>query len=99
MPACDLNILTLSRSVYLSPAYLSNLFKKETGQTIGQYITMVRIQMAKELLNDETLKLYQIAKACGYSNQNYFSKAFKKNVGINPSKYRRQPVLDFTESD
>lgn len=85
----DLDITTLADSVYLTPTYLSNLFKKETGFTIGQYITLVRIKAAKELLGDKSLKLYQVAEQCGYSDQNYFAKIFKRQEGINPSDFRK----------
>ena len=85
----DLDITTLADSVYLTPTYLSNLFKKETGFTIGQYITLVRIKASKELLGDKSLKLYQVAEQCGYSDQNYFAKIFKRQEGINPSDFRK----------
>ena len=85
----DLDITALADSVYLTPTYLSNLFKKETGFTIGQYITLVRIEKAKALLEDKSLKLYQVAEQCGYSDQNYFAKIFKRQEGVNPSDFRR----------
>ena len=85
-----LDITFLAGEVYLTPTYLSNLFKKETGFTIGQYITQVRMQAAKQLLiSDMSLKLYQIAQMCGYSDQNYFAKIFKRQEGINPSEFRQ----------
>ncbi len=86
----DLDISVLADSVYLTPTYLSNLFKKETGYTIGQYITLIRIKMAKEFLQDKSLKLYDIAEKCGYSDQNYFARIFKREEGLTPSEYRKK---------
>lgn len=84
----NLNIMQLAESVYLTPSYLSSIFKKETHMTIGQYITQVRISSAKKHLKDNSLKLYQIAEKCGYNDPNYFAKIFRKNTGMTPSEYR-----------
>ena len=84
----DLNVKRVSDSVYLTPTYLSNLFKKKTGYTIGQYILDLRIKAAKDFLRDPSYKLYQISQMVGYTDPNYFSKIFKKKTGKLPSEYR-----------
>lgn len=86
----NLSISWLSEQVYLSPTYLSNLFKKETGKTIGQYISAVRIERSKAFLRDKQFKLYHIAENVGYQDPNYFAKMFKKLVGITPSEFREK---------
>ena len=84
----DLSIKMLADEVYLTPTYLSSLFKKTMGETIGQYLTELRIKKAQELLADPQWKLYQIAEMVGYEDANYFGKIFKKRVGMLPSEYR-----------
>lgn len=89
----DLSIRILAEHVYLTPTYLSNLFKKYTGTTIGQYLTDLRIEEAKKLLRDPKYKLYQIAELSGYKDPNYFAKTFKKKTGYTPSEYRENGCL------
>ncbi|RDY31985.1 response regulator [Lachnotalea glycerini] len=89
----EINIQILASVVYLTPTYLSNLFKKKTGVTIGQYITEIRLKKAEELLNNPRLKLYQIADMVGYEDANYFAKLFKKKTGMMPSEYRENIIV------
>ena len=86
----NLTVKKLASYVYLTPTYLSSLFKKETGKTISEYITEVRISKSLEYLSDHRVKLYEIAKRTGYSDANYYSKAFKKIKGMTPSKFRKK---------
>lgn len=88
----DLSIQALADQVFLTPTYLSALFKQKTGTTIGRYLLDVRIQEAKRLLWDKQLKLYQVAQKVGFDDANYFAKAFKKAVGVTPSEYRDQEI-------
>ena len=75
--------------VLTSPCYFSYLFKKETGSTYIDYITELRINRAKELLADLSLKTYEICYLIGYDNPTYFSTLFKKRTGLTPTEYRR----------
>ena len=74
-------------------AYLSDLFSKETGKTFTEYLTDIRIEKAKELMKDPTVKLYEIGYLVGYDEPAYFSRVFRKIVGISPTKYREQNIL------
>lgn len=85
-----LSIKLMADNVYLTPTYLSALFKKETGKTISEYIVEVRIEKSKEYLKDNRLKLFEVAKNVGYSEANYFAKVFKKLTGLTPSEYRER---------
>ena len=84
----NLTIKDLAAGVYLSPTYLSYLFKQKTGYTINDYITTVRMERAKELLKDPGHTLSDIAIEVGYHEQGYFTRIFKKYTGQSPGKYR-----------
>ncbi|MGL6201408.1 MAG: response regulator transcription factor [Lachnospiraceae bacterium] len=85
-----LSVKDISEQVYLSPSYVCTLFKNETGQTLNQCITEYRLELAKEMLENPRNKISDIAGAAGYGDANYFSKTFKKNVGLTPSEYREK---------
>ena len=72
----------------ITPIYLSTLFKEQMGENFKDYVMRQRMNLAKELLNNESLKIYQVAEYVGYSESKYFSKVFKKIWGITPVYYR-----------
>lgn len=80
----------LANVVYISPDYLSRLFKKETGKSLTQYITHKRIDAASELLLSTHLPVNSIAMQVGFSSFAYFSKVFRDMQGMTPMEYRRQ---------
>ena len=84
----ELSIQILADEVHLTPAYLSSLFKKITGVTIGQYLMQVRLEKAQELLKNPEYKIYQISEMVGYEDSNYFGKMFRKQIGMLPKEYR-----------
>lgn len=69
-------------------AYLCMVYKKVTGMTINDSLNLYRIGKSRQLLKDSSLKMAEIAAKVGYSNENYFSKVFKKYEGISPKEYR-----------
>lgn len=75
--------------VFLNPAYLSAMFKKETGQTLTQYLIDVRIDKAKEMLRNPERTIGEIACMVGYQDERHFSKLFSKMTGVKPTEYRR----------
>ncbi|MEK5161829.1 response regulator [Paenibacillus macerans] len=80
----------LARMVYLTPSYLSKLFKHETGMTITDYLIEVRIKKAKLLLRKSSeLKIHEIGCEVGYPDPAYFNKLFKRMVGVTPNEYKR----------
>lgn len=89
----NLSIGDIANHTFLTPNYLSQVFKKETGKTINQFIMETRIEKAKELLKDRGFKLYEIAGSVGFSDANYFAKIFKNSEGINPSEFRKRYIL------
>lgn len=74
----------------LSTAYFSTVFKKETGKSFSEYLTDLRVERARELLGDRDIRIYEICEIVGYPDPNYFSKIFRKAVGMSPEKYRKQ---------
>ena len=86
----DLTIKTIADHMYISHTYLCMLFKKSTGKTLNEYITEVRIEKAKEFLQDNRKKLYEVAEQSGFSDPNYFSTIFKRIMGYTPSEYRER---------
>lgn len=84
----NITIQSLSEEFYLTPNYISLLFKQETGENFKEYLTMVRMEKAKTLMKDISLKLYEIAEATGYADPDYFTKVFKKYIGATPTEFR-----------
>lgn len=84
----DLGLDSLAGRVNLSPSYLRQLFKKETGQSIGLVLTSVRMRHARELLATTDQKLHEIAASVGFRDEFYFSNVFKKHFGYRPSDVR-----------
>lgn len=83
----ELTAEKVAHNVFIAPSHLRHVFKKETGQTVVDYITKVRMQKARELLAEGTMKLSEISDAIGYADSGYFSKCFKKFHGISPSDF------------
>lgn len=93
--AVNLDKVELSREdianhVYLNPAYLSRLFKKETGQSLTEYLLEQRIELAKKLLTKTNMTVSEVASSVGYHNFSHFTKMFKKHTALNPKEYRQK---------
>ena len=73
-----------------APGYFSTLFKKETGESFSRYLTQIRMEKAKELLEQTALKNYEIAEKVGFSDPHYFGISFKKMTGKTPTEYARE---------
>ncbi len=86
----NLTLNMIAEKLSLTTNYLCYIYKKETGKTINQYITEVRVEKAKELLKVSDSKLYRIAQEVGYQDGKYFVKVFTKIVGIKPREYREK---------
>ncbi len=78
----------LADMVYLSPPYLSRIFKQEVGTSFNTYLNEVRISKAKALLMHEDLRLIDISTAVGFEDQSYFTKVFRRVTGVTPMQYR-----------
>lgn len=80
---------TLADIVNLSPVYFSHLFKKHVGMNMTDYITEYRMEIAKKMLFETEMTIYEVSIAVGFQDQRYFSKRFKQIVGKTPTEYRK----------
>lgn len=78
----------LERECAVDINYLNIIFKKETGRTLYQYMTGVRMEHAKYLLETTEMSITDIASKVGYPNSNSFTRAFKRHTGPTPQNYR-----------
>ncbi|QMV41327.1 response regulator [Cohnella cholangitidis] len=86
----ELNRDDIAHSVFRNPAYVSRLFRKETGISLTDYITQTRIERAKKLLAETNDKISNIAEGLSYVHFSYFAKLFKKVTGLSPQEYRKK---------
>lgn len=84
----NLTLSMLAEELSIHPVWLSQLFKKETGQTYLDYLTNARIKRAKQLLRETSMKIYEIAENIGYRDLKHFGHLFKKRTGRTPKEYR-----------
>lgn len=82
----------IANAVHLTPSYVSSIFKKSCQTNITDYLTKIRLEKAKELLEKTDLKTYEVAEHIGYSNSQYFSVLFKRMVGVSPTEYRQKAI-------
>ena len=89
----NLTIKAIADEIYVTPNYISLIFKREMGTTLNAYLTQIRLEKACQLLKQEHLKIWEIAHMVGYENTHYFSTLFKKVFGVQPQQYRtnREP--------
>jgi two-component system response regulator YesN len=87
--AGDISLEQVARHVHLSPAYLSELFKKQTGMSFIDYKTIVRIENAKKLLSDPSATISEVSAKVGYSDPKYFSKLFRKITGKTVYEFKK----------
>lgn len=85
-----IKLVDISKAIYLSPYYLSHIFKRETGITLMEYLVKVRIEEAKRLLESTQWTTTRISFEVGYLDQSYFCKVFKKSESISTSDYRKR---------
>lgn len=84
----DFSLDDVASTLFISPNYLRQLFKQETGQTFTEYLTAQRMQHAKLLLGIPKMRVSDAAEQCGYADSRYFSVCFKKHWHMTPSEYQ-----------
>lgn len=94
-----ITVENLAALIGISPAYLSRLFKKETGMTVSDYIRNTKIETAQNMLIYSDYTLAQIASALAFPSQSYFTELFRKKIGVTPAAYRSQHLRDTLLTD
>jgi YesN/AraC family two-component response regulator len=84
----DLSLGGIAEMLDINPSYLSTIFKKETGETLTEYVNRKRMSAAKHLLETTRLQIQTVAQQCGILDVHYFSRMFKKYTGVTPKMYR-----------
>lgn len=85
-----ISIKEIADQLYLSPNYLSELFKKHTGKTISEYLTDYRLEKACQLLDHAEYRVGDVSGMVGIHDGRYFSNMFKKKYGMTPTEYRNR---------
>lgn len=88
--ALPLTLKELAQSINVNAAYLGRIFSGHVGQSFNDYVATYRMAQARELLKNDSLMVYEIAQAVGYTDIDHFYRLFKKHTGISPSAYRRK---------
>lgn len=88
-----LTLLEVAARVHMTPTYFSRKFKRVAGIGYKEYLNHVRLREAARLLLETDLSVTEIALACGFSDGNYFGDLFKKEKGISPRMYRKNPQI------
>lgn len=86
----ELSRSELASIAYISPDYLSHVFKEETGESLSSYILASRLKLAKELLITTSHSVSTISVMCGFPNISYFSRQFKRMTGSSPIDFRKE---------
>ncbi|MDC3416007.1 response regulator transcription factor [Aquibacillus salsiterrae] len=83
----EITLAEIAESLYINKNYLSQLFKKVTGETFVNYLNKFRIEKAKEKLKEQKYMIYEVSEMVGYQNPTYFSKVFRSITGTSPSDF------------
>lgn len=86
----EISLKDLADYCRLTPNYLSAVFKKETGQSVMAFVTEKKIQYACSLLSDTAFQIQEVAHHLGYDDVSYFTRVFRKVMGMAPSTYRQR---------
>ena len=89
----EIQVRECARRFNMSESWLIRCFRQRTGMTPQRYLTDIRLNQAKELLAASSLNIGEIAAVVGYENALYFSRIFRKYVGVSPREYREREIL------
>ena len=83
---------------YMNQNYFCSLFKEATGKNYKEYLLELKLNYAKQLLNNTDWKVSRIASECGYSSHSLFTSEFKKHTSISPAQYRNQKIQNYSSN-
>ena len=94
----DISLAEAAQELELSESYLSRTIKEFRNQTFVEMMTSYRLKLSLALLRDQRLRVGEIARSCGFQDQSYFARTFRRYYGVSPSRYRSSlkmnPLLD-----
>jgi two-component system, response regulator YesN len=82
------NVGDIVHSLYISSSYANRLFKQYEGMSLFEYLVKIRMDKARQMLEDPYRKIYDISESVGYVSKSYFSSLFKETTGMSPKQYR-----------
>ena len=86
----SLSLEMISDHFYADKCYLSRIFKEVSGFTVNEYINMIRIRHARELLSSSSMSITEVSESVGYETITYFERVFNQYAQTSPSRYRKQ---------
>ena len=89
-PMDSLSLKSVAEAARVHPSYLSRVFRKHQGMTVGQFIRSLRVKEAQRILSGSATPLAAVASECGFADQSHLFRVFRALVGITPAEYRRQ---------
>ena len=84
----NITVTGIAEALHFNPQYLMRAFKSKTDMSIVEYITKARLDTAKKILKDTPLPIKIVASMVGYGDYAYFTRVFRKETGVSPSRYR-----------
>lgn len=90
----DLTMAEVANHISLNYSYFSILFKEKTGMNFIDYLRLIRIEKAKELLQNSVYKIYEVSEMVGYNNTKHFTTTFRTLTGISPKEYREKLYIN-----
>jgi two-component system response regulator YesN len=88
----DVSLRAVSDLIFMNKTYVSEAFKQKAGISFTEYLTIVKMERAKKLIADGRLKTYELAAMLGFRDIEYFSKLFKKHIGLSPTEYKQNAL-------
>lgn len=89
-----ITLSAVSEHVHLSREYTASIFKREMGKTVIKYVNERKMLIAKSLMREENISLYEIAQRLGFDNYGYFSRCFKKHFNTSPKQFQKMVEAD-----
>lgn len=89
-----ITVQSLAEKFFISPNYISSLFKREVGENFKDYLAKIRVDYACKLLGNQDYSIQQVAEKSGYSDYFYFSRIFKNMTGTTPSRFRSESLIN-----
>jgi len=86
----DIDSASIALSADIHPKYAMNVFKRSTGMSLGEYVSLLRVSYAQALLMDDDASILRVAMESGFGSVSAFNKCFRKKAGMTPSEFKRE---------